>query len=582
MAWRAQVLQDLQRRNAIEVVPYRRLVEGYAQVARQNHALKAHLEHQEKQLVIARHEAAESGADGAGGGGGGGGAGVDSTTDERVRKLQRKVQRLQEELTDKLRLEVQGTTSQLNMSKEIQDLFQKCQAARAEIDSLKTELEGFREREPALVAQAALAQTDLEVVTAELGRARTRLDALDKECQALRQQNEELVQRVVGEKSRNAEEMNRMTELVEQMRAQLKVQGVRVGTATSSSSMDEGASSAAALAAPLSSRDELPARCDQQFKAHAADVNDLAFNETSQWLATSGGDGKVRVWETGTGRLKATLQGADVMLGLDLRGDFVVCGSSDHTCKLWSLASERVHRTFVGHSGNVYAVKMVGGDGRAILTGGADRTIRLWDVGKASCKQVLRSGSTCNGLDIDMDGSVPVSAHQDGGLRLWDLRAGNPTMIVRAFETQATSVVYGHNFNMLANSRDNVLKLIDTRTFETLQVFRHEDYRTFLNWSRACVSPSNAYVAAGSANGQLFVWEVLSGEVKATLSHAVEAVKGGSGSLSLSASGGGSGAMATSASATGGGMTNCAWASGRGGRSQLATCTKGGFVQCWT
>lgn len=84
-------------------------------------------------------------------------------------KLQRKVQRLQEELTDKLRyvrvltapvsvshadadgiyrsttplrfaspfhwhdrLEVQGATLQLNLTKEIQDLFQKWQAARAE------------------------------------------------------------------------------------------------------------------------------------------------------------------------------------------------------------------------------------------------------------------------------------------------------------------------------------------------------------------------------------------------------------------------------------------------------------------
>ena len=185
------------------------------------------MEHQEKELVILRHEAAEVSGSGAGGGSGSG-----EGKDDQVRKLQRKVQRLQEELTDKLRLEVQGTTSQLNMSKEIQDLFQKWQAARAESEAAKTEVEGFRAREPALVAQAAMATTDLEVVQGELGRARTRLDALEKECTALRAQNDELVQRVVGEKSRNAEEMNRMTELVEQMRAQLRAQGVRVGTGT--------------------------------------------------------------------------------------------------------------------------------------------------------------------------------------------------------------------------------------------------------------------------------------------------------------------------------------------------------------
>lgn len=547
------------------------------QIARQNQALKIHLEHLEKEVVILRHEAAEISGSSARSG-----AGTGEGKEDQVRKLHRKVLRLQEELTDKLRLEVQGTTCQLQMSKEIQDLFQKWQAARAESEALKIEVEGLREREPAFVAQAAMATTDLEVVQGELGRARLRLDTLEKECTRLRAQNEELIQRVVGEKSRNAEEMNRMTELVEQMRVQLRAQGVQVGSQRSMNSEKED------LAVTFQSpgREELPSRCYQQFKAHAADVNDVAYNETGAWLATAGGDGNVRVWEAGTGRLKTTMQGADVMLGLDFRGDFVVGGSSDHACKLWSVASERVHRTFVGHSGNVYAVKVVAGDGRAILSGGADRTIRLWDVGRASCKQILRSGSTCNGLDIGVDGHVPVSAHQDGGLRVWDLRAGNPSMIVRAFETQATSVQYGQNFTMLANSRDNVIKIVDTRTFETLHVLRQEDYRTFLNWSRACFSPSSAYVAAGSANGQFFIWDALTGDVKATLSaNAVPSLSGSRGGmgmrnkiLSSSHDGGGSStsSSASGMAGSGGGITNCAWKG-----QQLATCTKGGDVCLW-
>lgn len=136
------------------------------------------MERQEKELVILRHEAATAAV------AGGGGAAAEemrcvsriglgllcwiwcgwcsftcfqSNRDEKLLKLQRKMQRLQEELTDKLRcvgtfiyrnslgrrltdlmtwcsarLEVQGATSQLNLTKEIQDLFQKWQAARAE------------------------------------------------------------------------------------------------------------------------------------------------------------------------------------------------------------------------------------------------------------------------------------------------------------------------------------------------------------------------------------------------------------------------------------------------------------------
>lgn len=396
------------------------------------------------------------------------------------------------------------------------------------------------------------------------------LEGAESERTALRLQNDELVQRMVGEKSRNAEEMNRMTELVEQMRAQLKAQGVNVGSAGPAATAGPTAATAAAASA---SGSEVPSTCALQFKAHAADVNDVVFNDTCQLLVTSGSDGKVRVWEAGTGRLRHTLQGQDVMLGLDVRGDLVACGSSDASCKLWSLASGRAHRTLVGHSGNVYAVRLLGGDGRSVLTGAADRTVRLWDVGRASCKQVLRSGSTCNGLDVSVDGHLPVSAHQDGGLRLWDLRSGNPTMIIRAFETQATSVAYGANFTVLANSRDNALKVIDTRTYETLHTLRHEEYRTFLNWSRACFSPSNAHVAAGSAGGALLVWELASGQAKASL--AAPAASGSTDAAPLSASGSGGG---------GGGLTNCAWGrSGGGGDSvRLAGCSKGGMVYVWT
>ncbi len=402
------------------------------------------------------------------------------------------------------------------------------------------------------------------------------LAAAEAERTALRVQNDELVQRVVGEKSRNAEEMNRMTELVERMRAQLKAQGVNVGTGASAVNPPVCVAAAASAA---SGANEVPSgACALQFKAHAADVNDVVFSETGQLLATSGSDGKVRVWEAGTGRLRHTLAGQDVMLGLDVRGDLVACGSSDTTCRLWSLGTGRAHRTLVGHSGNVYAVRLLGGDGRSVLTGAADRTVRAWDVGRASCKQVLRSGSTCNGLDVSVDGHLPVSAHQDGGLRLWDLRSGNPTMIIRAFETQATSVSYGQGFTVLANSRDNALKVIDTRTYETLHTLRHEEYRTFLNWSRACFSPSNAHVAAASAGGALLVWELASGKAAAALTPPPPDAPSFSSSSSLSISG--SGGIGSS----GGGLTNCAWGragGGGGGGARVAACSKAGMVYVW-
>ena len=76
--WQRGVKRALQRRNAVEAEPFRRIVECYGQVCRQQAALASRVERQEKELVILRHEAAQAagGADEAGGGGGGGGEGA--------------------------------------------------------------------------------------------------------------------------------------------------------------------------------------------------------------------------------------------------------------------------------------------------------------------------------------------------------------------------------------------------------------------------------------------------------------------------------------------------------------------------
>lgn len=47
---------------------------------------------------------------------------------------------------------------------------------------------------------------------------------------------------------------------------------------------------------------------------------------------------------------------------------------------------------------------------------------------------------------------------------------------------------------------------------------RDDNYKSGLNWSRACFSPDGTHVAAGGSDGQVFVWNVESGKVVSLLS----------------------------------------------------------------
>jgi WD40 repeat protein len=88
---------------------------------------------------------------------------------------------------------------------------------------------------------------------------------------------------------------------------------------------------------------------------------------------------------------------ADVAISPDEK--LVVSGASDHTLKVWDVATGREIHTLRGHSQDVSSVKF-SSDGKKILSGGWDGAIKLWDVtsGKVikSIQTKFRSVNTVN------------------------------------------------------------------------------------------------------------------------------------------------------------------------------------------
>jgi WD40 repeat protein len=60
-------------------------------------------------------------------------------------------------------------------------------------------------------------------------------------------------------------------------------------------------------------------------------------------------------------------------------GRFIVSGSDDRTVKVWELESGRLLRSLEGHTDWVRAVA-VSPDGRFIVSGSVDRTVKVWEL----------------------------------------------------------------------------------------------------------------------------------------------------------------------------------------------------------
>src|SRR5688572_2218974 len=91
----------------------------------------------------------------------------------------------------------------------------------------------------------------------------------------------------------------------------------------------------------------------------SAEVLAVAYSPDRETLATAGADKAVRLWEVGSGKLLATLEGhSDAVAGLAFApgGKTLASASYDRTIKLWDVAARKELRTLSGHKNWVMGV----------------------------------------------------------------------------------------------------------------------------------------------------------------------------------------------------------------------------------
>jgi WD40 repeat protein len=78
-------------------------------------------------------------------------------------------------------------------------------------------------------------------------------------------------------------------------------------------------------------------------------------------------------------------------------------------------------RVLTGHTGDVHRMA-VSADGRTAVSGGADGTVRVWDLARTAAPREL-TGHTDDvyAVAVSTDGRTAVSGGHDGTVRVWDL-----------------------------------------------------------------------------------------------------------------------------------------------------------------
>ncbi|XP_030599755.1 autophagy-related protein 16-1 isoform X1 [Archocentrus centrarchus] len=255
------------------------------------------------------------------------------------------------------------------------------------------------------------------------------------------------------------------------------------------------------------------------FEAHDGEVNAVRFSPGSRLLATGGMDRRVKLWEVVAGRCepKGALTGSNAgitSIEFDSAGSYLLAASNDFASRIWTVDDYRLRHTLTGHSGKVLSARFLLDNAR-IVSGSYDRTLKLWDLRSKVCMKTVFAGSSCN--DIICTEQCVMSGHFDKKVRFWDIRAES---IVRELELfgRVTSLDLNHDrTELLTCTRDDLVKIIDLRTNAVKQTLSAQGFKCGADWTRVTFSPDGSYVAGGSADGALYIWNVLTGKVDRTL-----------------------------------------------------------------
>lgn len=299
-------------------------------------------------------------------------------------------------------------------------------------------------------------------------------------------------------------------------------------------------------------------------------IRSLEFSPDGRLLASGGEFSSIHTWDAETGTALAAFAGHSAAAGrvTFLDDEAIVSGSTDQSVRVWELnpgwglertigaidqpqlISHRVtsldftseaDRLLVAggtpsrsgellvfnvadgarqfflpqaHDDVIYAARF-SPDGNRIASGSADKYIRTFDV--SSSQQLRRlEGHTNYVLDLAWkgDGSTLVSAAADNTIKVWNPETGDQSRTIPNFGKHVTAVRYiGESDNIVSSCGDRLVRMHTATNGGNFRNFGGASA-----WLHSVdITPDSQLVAAGTADGKLYLWNGTNGQALKTL-----------------------------------------------------------------
>jgi hypothetical protein len=268
----------------------------------------------------------------------------------------------------------------------------------------------------------------------------------------------------------------------------------------------------------------------KSFRGHQDAVLSVVYSRDGRRLLSSSYDATARLWDAESGRSQVFAGHEWWVWSAAFSPDEqrIVTACQDGSAMVWPIGTRRPGPPFLGHAGPVYSA-CFSPDGRLVTSAGYDGRILFWDPEKIRPFQ-LGSGSAqsnpavvgaleghaagVRGLAYSADGKLLVTGGYDNTVRVWHVAARRLLKTLRghASHVQACAFVPKGGW-VLSASHDHLAKLWNLAGYEEVRVFRGlvlEGHRDAV--LGADFSPDNRQIVSASRDRSAKLWDAASGK----------------------------------------------------------------------